>query len=55
MVCQRSLRCRVFARYTSPDSDHPAQGVLAATAVRMLGPYVANHVFNTEGSMKASP
>jgi hypothetical protein len=43
----------VAPRYVSPDNDHPAQGVLAAAAVRMLAPFVANHVYNTPDALKA--
>jgi hypothetical protein len=40
-------------RYEAPDPDDPSKGVLAAAAVRMLAPYIANAVYQTPWVEKA--
>ena len=36
-----------YTEYTSPDLEVEDQGILAAEAVKMLTPYIRNHVFET--------
>ena len=42
-----------YSSYTSPSIDNPEQGVLAAEAVKMLSPYIHNHVFDTPSDVKS--
>lgn len=43
-----------YTNYVSPSIDAPDQGFLAAEAVKMLAPYIRNHVFNTADSIKVA-
>jgi hypothetical protein len=40
-------------RYASPDPECPSKGVLAAAAVRMLAPFIANAIHRTPGAEQA--
>ena len=44
-----------YQDYPSPDMDFPDQGFLAAEAVKMLAPYIQNHVLDRPNSLKVAP
>ena len=44
-----------YNQYNSPNVDEPDEGILAAEAVRMLTPYIRNHVFDKPNVVKVAP
>ena len=44
-----------YTDFVSPNIDTPDQGFLAAEAVKMLAPFVHNHVTDTPGALKIAP
>ena len=46
---------RNLPRYTSPNSDTPLKGMLAAVACNDLGQYVLNAVYRTPQTVKVQP
>ena len=41
-----------YSSYTSPRIDNPDQGFLAAEVVKMLSPYIHNHIFDAPSAAK---
>ena len=44
-----------YNAFTSPSIDNPDTGCLAASAVKMLAPYVRNHVLDVTNTVKIAP
>ena len=44
-----------YNAFTSPSIENPDSGCLAAAAVRMLAPYIRNHVLDVANTVKIAP